>query len=1373
MSSARSGASPSSRGGGDAFGEFGPRTGEPSSTQGTPVHVPNPPSTDGTPSTAYLERARSFAERMQASMASAVKGDPLYNTLASSPATEGFASARAKELMEELIEAERVRDEGEMFHGDGNERGGLAERIARLANEPLRTGEEGDPGTSYTRNDTFDTPTAVQKGNHQSDTGLFVGRVESIPPATVERRTGGQHPDQSQALHGEFASTGDRTGGGTLNITLNDENDRSFLETEREVYAEVGPSSSNKNNGFDPSSKLALFSKYLSDERSEGVGFSGTGGRDTRATRRELEQKRRDMETSKTENELLKKKLQKLEKKSTEKEVKLADEKSKFAELRAKYVALGEKLSEILREKEHAVNPTHDLRSQLEVAETANQKQRRKIKTLTREVESARETEKENAHKMQLDKTAAAAKEESKRAPEERLLKEVDELRDVLAMEQKKRSEAEHELSKSEKKLTSMTEKLNVAEESARRANVRTDSVAVDADASLRKKIALEEQRLGIEMERRSFEIETAFSRRERGFQREIDALKLELERVVAQANNEKAEFIREKNAAAHEAALLRLPAPETSEKRPYVESEDDAKTVAASLASAVLKALDDRAPSGDKGHDSAAAVRAEAAASEARRLAEQSIAMSQQVLKASEDERRQRDFEENITSKLESKFNEIQNRNRRDSNGSDVSEKERKYKESVLNAKVLDTERLVEIARDEASIASRTAEQATRAEQEAVARCNQLDQRATQAETALEDVKRKLEGAEVLVAERVAEETRKRIAAEKSLDAASEKLTKAIQEKELYFAKANSFETRNVTCEKENFEANAALQVLTQKLEVSETSRATSESEASRLDAQLASTRETVSRLTGDVERFRAQLAVSEAFATSKERESTSSSQKIEKLERQVVGQTDSVRDAERKAVAAERKSAEIEMKKSDVERRLGEHERKAMDFERRAGDAERGLSISTSLLQIERRKVSEAVRALRRVKEQTARETKTMKDALFSLRRSVKERLENSWEVMKAEAAESARKAAAATLLPARTALEKEIASAKEETRLAKLAQREAKEEAKIAIANARDDARRQHEEAWREVHTALGVARQTVDDAKADAWMSTMELTALKDGVDGSISKEEVGELRQRATDAESKCSEAEKKLLACENAMAAKTSELKTLSKQVNAGRAGEDVLRANNTSTAEELVRVRSALTSVQKNADTYHSGFLNLFPERRDSEVDENGDVLPPEVIVTRAKSKVSKLVETEKSSTDKTQALTERLHSARTQHERLVKLHDEAMARVVASGAAASASEAREELQEIREEVLGLRDAAAADARLRQAALEEAREEAQRESKRADAASQAVDNAREVLVKQETSALEREKMHEEAMERVREDLRVLRAKET
>ncbi len=116
------------------------------------------------------------------------------------------------------------------------------------------------------------------------------------------------------------------------------------------------------------------------------------------------------------------------------------------------------------------------------------------------------------------------------------------------------------------------------------------------------------------------------------------------------------------------------------------------------------------------------------------------------------------------------------------------------------------------------------------------------------------------------------------------------------------------------------------------------------------------------------------------------------------------------------------------------------------------------------------------------------------------------------------------------------------------------------------------------------------------------------------------------------------------------------------------------------------------------------------------------------------------------------------TQALVDRLHSARTQHEQLVRLHDEAMAKVVASGAAASATEAREELAEIREEVVGLRDAAHRDAALRSAARVEARDEATRETHRADAATFALDNARHALVKTETTAREREKMHEEAL---------------
>ena len=66
-----------------------------------------PSSASGTPSTAYLDRAKSFAERIQATMTSAVANDSLYNALAGSPATETYATSRAHEIMEELVGRER------------------------------------------------------------------------------------------------------------------------------------------------------------------------------------------------------------------------------------------------------------------------------------------------------------------------------------------------------------------------------------------------------------------------------------------------------------------------------------------------------------------------------------------------------------------------------------------------------------------------------------------------------------------------------------------------------------------------------------------------------------------------------------------------------------------------------------------------------------------------------------------------------------------------------------------------------------------------------------------------------------------------------------------------------------------------------------------------------------------------------------------------------------------------------------------------------------------------------------------------------------------------------------------------------------------
>ena len=85
-----------------------------------------PPSTNGTPSTAYLNRARELAERVQASLESNVRHDALYAALASSPATETFAASRAKELMDELIAA----------GGDGGWRPAEATPAARGGDRP-------------------------------------------------------------------------------------------------------------------------------------------------------------------------------------------------------------------------------------------------------------------------------------------------------------------------------------------------------------------------------------------------------------------------------------------------------------------------------------------------------------------------------------------------------------------------------------------------------------------------------------------------------------------------------------------------------------------------------------------------------------------------------------------------------------------------------------------------------------------------------------------------------------------------------------------------------------------------------------------------------------------------------------------------------------------------------------------------------------------------------------------------------------------------------------------------------------------------------------------------------------------------------------
>ena len=112
------------------------------------VGVGVPPSTSGTPSTAYLNRARDLAERVQASMFSELAHDPLYSQLASSPATTTFAASRAKEIMDQLIAA----------GGDAGWRPSGDPRTASLEEGPRSDSHHHRPGGSEETDPSTPTP---------------------------------------------------------------------------------------------------------------------------------------------------------------------------------------------------------------------------------------------------------------------------------------------------------------------------------------------------------------------------------------------------------------------------------------------------------------------------------------------------------------------------------------------------------------------------------------------------------------------------------------------------------------------------------------------------------------------------------------------------------------------------------------------------------------------------------------------------------------------------------------------------------------------------------------------------------------------------------------------------------------------------------------------------------------------------------------------------------------------------------------------------------------------------------------------------------------------------------------------------------------
>ena len=450
-SSARRGASPTSRGAGLDVGDGVGGRSPPGSVQGTPVHVTMPPSTDGTPSTAYLERARNFAERMQASMASAVKEDQLYNALAASPATESFASARAKELMEELIDAERRRDDGALrFEEDPND---LADRIARLANEPPRTeGEDDAEGRAYDVRGSYLEELGERFGDAHdtaSPSVSFAARVEHIPPPTVDRRGGDGRPpsvDGREDTAGGAAATG-KTGrfggpacaprpfaygdGDASDVSALFERDgpeesrggetrgapspsgtdlgppngapvastTGRLSAERST-AEIDPAEVRPADGasasarevadgrdFRAAERFALFAKYLPEDDAAGAAAIGRARRG--AASRSLELGRRELERVRAENAALAKKVSRLEKKRAEDSEKLFVSERERKSLRSKYVAVGERLETVSRESAAVADAERDAATRVAVLESQRVEAKRRIRSLEKALERA------------------------------------------------------------------------------------------------------------------------------------------------------------------------------------------------------------------------------------------------------------------------------------------------------------------------------------------------------------------------------------------------------------------------------------------------------------------------------------------------------------------------------------------------------------------------------------------------------------------------------------------------------------------------------------------------------------------------------------------------------------------------------------------------------------------------------------------------------------------------------------------------------------------------------------------------------------------------------------------------------------------------
>ena len=321
------------------------------------VGVGVPPSTSGTPSTAYLNRARDIAERVQASMLSELSHDPLYSQLASSPATTTFAASRAKEIMDQLIAAGgdagwRPSGERTMDH-------------TRLEEGPRSDSHHHLPGGSEETDPSTPTPLRTTTTN----TNTAAGTTTTEPPTWHPQTPSPTPPTPTEEDPIEALLSKATARGVHLPIALTTSNTSSPISSHRQPAPDrdtgtPSPSAatyrrerrasrhtlvrpSRESSLGPPGSPPIAFTPRYADEAHRRIRHSET------AT--ELSECRALLSSERQRSDTWRRKLARCEEKRRGAEAKRSDADARFEasererrSLRRKYVALGEKCEALL-----------------------------------------------------------------------------------------------------------------------------------------------------------------------------------------------------------------------------------------------------------------------------------------------------------------------------------------------------------------------------------------------------------------------------------------------------------------------------------------------------------------------------------------------------------------------------------------------------------------------------------------------------------------------------------------------------------------------------------------------------------------------------------------------------------------------------------------------------------------------------------------------------------------------------------------------------------------------------------------------------------------------------------------------------------------